>query len=329
VVDAQPEEAADLSDSAVSDSVVHEVDLSEEWAALSADPVEATPVAKDAGAADAYNGLISSLQGEVSAESSLVDEEPASVGAESVIETPPARNAAKDATEETPLLDVATDPLLQELLDEYEKALAVEDTAAPASDADSNQDLNILSAELDATLPGLIDSAAEAPRTPVESAEAVASLKSARQGPLGDVFDEFRADLDEGSEKEDPETHYNLGIAYREMGLIEEAISEFQKVASAHQKGQPFRYALQCYTLLALAFAEKGQPSIAVSWYERALQVPGLDPETVLALRYDLGVSQEMAGDVQAAHKSFSQVYGTNIDYRDVAERLAALGGNR
>ena len=148
-------------------------------------------------------------------------------------------------------------------------------------------------------------------------------------GPLGDVFNEFRAEIDENGEREDPETHYNLGIAYREMGLMEEAISEFQKVASAHQQGQSFRYPLQCYTLLALAFAEKGQPSIAVSWYERALQVPGLDPETVLALRYDLGISQEMSGDMEAAHRSFSQVYGTNIDYRDVAERLAALGRAR
>jgi tetratricopeptide (TPR) repeat protein len=156
-----------------------------------------------------------------------------------------------------------------------------------------------------------------------------AAKAPANHGPLGDLFEEFRADMGENGEREDPETHYNLGIAYREMGLMEEAISEFQKVASAHQQGESFRYAMQCYTLLALAFADKGQPSIAVSWYERALQVPGLDPETVLALRYDLGVSQEMAGDMEAAQKSFSQVYGMNIDYRDVAERLAALGRTR
>jgi tetratricopeptide (TPR) repeat protein len=146
------------------------------------------------------------------------------------------------------------------------------------------------------------------------------------RGPLGDVFDEFRAEMDESAEKEDPETHYNLGVAYREMGLIEEAISEFQKVAKSHQRGQKFRYALQCYTLLGLAFMEKGQPSIAVSWYQRALEMAELDPETMLALRYDLGVAQEMAGDTEAAQKSFLQVYGMNIDYRDVAERLAGLG---
>ncbi len=145
-------------------------------------------------------------------------------------------------------------------------------------------------------------------------------------GPLKEVFEEFRAELGEmGAEDEDLETHYNLGIAFREMGLLEEAISEFQKVAKASDRGRAFRYTMQCCTLLGLAFMEKGQPAIAAIWYERALQTPGNDPESVLALRYDLGVAQESAGEPGAALKSFSQVYAMNIDYRDVAERIAAL----
>jgi tetratricopeptide (TPR) repeat protein len=149
---------------------------------------------------------------------------------------------------------------------------------------------------------------------------------SGESGPLKEVFDEFRAELGEmGVEEEDLETHYNLGIAFREMGLLEEAISEFQKVAKASDRGRPFRYTMQCCTLLGLAFMEKGQPAIAAIWYERALQTPGNDPESTLALRYDLGVAQESAGEPEAALKSFSQVYAMNIDYRGVAERIAAL----
>jgi len=145
-------------------------------------------------------------------------------------------------------------------------------------------------------------------------------------GPLKEVFDEFRAELGEmGSEDEDLETHYNLGTAFREMGLLEEAISEFQKVAKANERGRPFRYAMQCCTLLGLAFMEKGQPGIAAIWYERALETPGVEPESILALRYDLGIAQESAGEPEAALKSFSKVYAMNIDYRDVAERIAAL----
>ena len=152
------------------------------------------------------------------------------------------------------------------------------------------------------------------------------SSPSSESGPLKEVFDEFRAELGEmGAEDEDLETHYNLGIAFREMGLLEEAIGEFQKVAKANDRGKAFRYAMQCSTLLGLAFMEKGQPEIAAIWYERALTTPGLDSESKLALRYDLGVAQESAGDLEAALKSFSQVYAVNIDYRDVAERIASL----
>jgi tetratricopeptide (TPR) repeat protein len=151
--------------------------------------------------------------------------------------------------------------------------------------------------------------------------------QSGESGPLKEVFDEFRAELGEmgAEDDEDLETHYNLGIAFREMGLLEEAISEFQKVAKANERGRPFRYTMQCCTLLGLAFMEKGQPAIAAIWYERALQTPGNDPESTLALRYDLGVAQESAGEPEAALKSFSQVYAMNIDYRGVAERIAAL----
>ena len=161
-------------------------------------------------------------------------------------------------------------------------------------------------------------------------APSVAPLVGGLGGPLGDLFEEFRSELGEvNQEGEDLETHYNLGIAYREMGLLEEAISEFQKVAGDTEKGPAFRYAMQCSTLLGLAFMEKSQPDIAAIWYERALKTPGLDQESILALRYDLGVAQELAGEAAAAFRTFSQVYAMNIDYRDVSERIALLGKSR
>lgn len=165
-----------------------------------------------------------------------------------------------------------------------------------------------------------------APQDAVAEAPQATDVSGAAPEPLKEVFDEFRAELGEmGAEDEDLETHYNLGIAFREMGLLEEAIGEFQKVAKANDRGKAFRYAMQCSTLLGLAFMEKGQPSIAAIWYERALNTPGIDSESKLALRYDLGVAQESAGELDAALKSFSQVYAVNIDYRDVAERIASL----
>ena len=203
--------------------------------------------------------------------------------------------------------------------------------APPAgSGFDSDQFLADLAKEIDglgidSLAPGFSGSMPNA-APPVSAKPEAPAASSGESGPLKEVFDEFRAELGEmGAEDEDLETHYNLGIAFREMGLLEEAISEFQKVAKANDRGRAFRYTMQCCTLLGLAFMEKGQPGIAAIWYERALKTPSMDPESVLALRYDLGVAQESAGEPEAALKSFSQVYAMNIDYRDVAERIAAL----
>lgn len=175
------------------------------------------------------------------------------------------------------------------------------------------------------------------PTAPTEEIPAIrrpsSAAEPALQAPdnlheLSEVFQEFRAELGEmeaQEQNEDLETHYNLGIAYREMGLLDEAIGEFQKVAKAVQDGQPFRYAMQCCTFLGLTFTDKMEPKIAALWYERALALPGLEQETVIALRYDLAMAEEQAGNVDAALESFRQVYAMNIDYRDVSERISAL----
>ena len=199
--------------------------------------------------------------------------------------------------------------------------------AAPADGFASDQFLADLAKEIDDLgLDSLVPSRSEpAPQAAAPKPEEKPA-GPAEHSPLKEVFDDFRAELGEmGAEDEDLETHYNLGTAFREMGLLDEAISEFQKVAKATERGKPFRYGMQCCTLLGLAFMEKGQPGIAAIWYERALKTPGIEPESILALRYDLGVAQESAGEPEAALKSFSQVYAMNIDYRDVADRIAAL----
>jgi len=224
------------------------------------------------------------------------------------------------------------------LAPEPEAELPVPEAAPPAHKAPeavgaqalaSDQFLADLANEIDQLGIGQLTPSYSEPakdQSPAPAQKPEAPVASGEHEPLKEVFDEFRAELGEmGAEDEDLETHYNLGIAFREMGLLEEAISEFQKVAKANEKGKAFRYAMQCCTLLGLAFMEKGQPSIAAIWYERALRTPGVDAESTLALRYDLGVAQESANDLDAALKSFSQVYAVNIDYRDVGDRIAAL----
>src|SRR6266566_888076 len=306
-------------------AAVHELDLSEEWAALATE-LDGTPnETKDAPAAESATSTESPSQPapEFDIPGSKVVDKVAEIQ-EALRSEGPARSA-RNASSADYLLELETSQTARE-----------RSSAGPSSAKDF---LEALSSDLEAALPSLKadpnarQRKSDSPNTKEDVKSAAASSSQAPENqasPLSEIFDQFRAEVGElGAEDEDLETHYNLGIAYREMGLIEEAISEFQKVAKGSSKGQAFRYAMQCCTLLGLAFMEKGQPAIAATWYERALAMPGLDQETILALRYDLGVAQELAGDMAAARKSFSQVYGMNIDYRDVAERLSSLGNER
>jgi pilus assembly protein FimV len=338
---------------------VHEVDLSDEWASMlqesqPAKPAAKTPVVHPEPAAPTVHEVTEfEVPVETPVEDADTSEEPPPPPPPPKREAPAAK-APKDKPKEKPKEkprvpepEPEAEPAYDLVLDtelpppSHEKRPAAATSAqgrsnnAPSTETGLGADfLADLEHELDQL--GISEppkAAAPVARVPASAGKNSSKPQPPAQpaafseaGPLKEVFDEFRAEFGEmGVEDEDLETHYNLGIAFREMGLLEEAISEFQKVAKANDRGRAFRYSMQCSTLLGLAFMEKGQPGVAAIWYERALRTPDLDPESALALRYDLGVAQESAGELGAALKSFSQVYAMNIDYRDVGERIATL----
>ena len=169
--------------------------------------------------------------------------------------------------------------------------------------------------------------------TPIQPlAQEALSPASARPGAgagvdLASMFGELKQELEEDSAaaEEDPETHYNLGVAFREMGLLDEAIGELQKVCQSVERGHAFPHIMQTYTWLAQCFLDKGVPEAAIRWYEKALTLSNLDQDTRTALHYELASSYEIAGNKTAALNHFMEVYGSNIDYRDVAERIKTL----
>ena len=143
---------------------------------------------------------------------------------------------------------------------------------------------------------------------------------------LSDILSELQEETSEAAEpEEDPETHYNLGIAFKEMGLLDEAIGELQKVCHAVDRGAPFSQPIQALTWLAQCLVDKGAPEAAVRWYQKALQLPGLDSGSRCSVYYDLGAAYQAAGDNKAALTNFMEVYGSNIDFRDVASRIKTL----
>ncbi len=145
---------------------------------------------------------------------------------------------------------------------------------------------------------------------------------------LADIFGEFKEEMEADgatADEQDPETHYNLGVAFKEMGLLDEAIGELQKVCHAIDQGQTFPHVLQVYTWLAECLRNKGAPQAAIKWYQRALQLPAVDEDTRIAVYYEMAAAYEASGNRQAALDTFMEVYANNIDYRDVAERIKTL----
>ena len=136
---------------------------------------------------------------------------------------------------------------------------------------------------------------------------------------LEEIFKEFKKGVEQQLDSEDYDTHYNLGIAYKEMGLIDEAIGEFQ-LASKDPKR-----AVECASMLGLCFLEKGMPQLAIKWYRKGLEMPEITEEEHIGLLYDLGSAYVEVGDTDNAQKAFMEVYGMNSNYRDIVSRIKQL----
>ena len=142
---------------------------------------------------------------------------------------------------------------------------------------------------------------------------------------LAELFEEFRA-AEEGDEvREDFETHYNTATAYKEMDLMDEAIQEFQTSASLVKPGDGTSRFLQCCNMLGHCFIQKGMPEAAVLWFKKGLQAPGHTEDEYQALRYELGSAYEQLGDLKQARDFYTEVYGVDVSYREVAEKLSQL----
>lgn len=142
-------------------------------------------------------------------------------------------------------------------------------------------------------------------------------------------LDEFKNELGfEESEPEDEgdyETHYHLGIAYKEMGLMEDSIREFQDAVKFASPTDGTRRFFLCCNLLGHCFMEKQMPNVALMWYKRALDSSSLTEEELQGLRYEVANAYEVGGDKEKALEYFEGIYAHNVDYRDVGMRLEDL----
>ena len=143
---------------------------------------------------------------------------------------------------------------------------------------------------------------------------------------LAELFEEFRAAEEEEIEDQaDFETHYNMGIAYKEMDLLDEAVHEFQNAATAVKPSDGTSRYLQCCNMLGHCFMRKDMVDAAIMWFKKGLAAPGHSEDEYQALRYELAAAYEQQGDLKQAQNLYTEIYGIDVAYREVADKLREL----
>lgn len=142
---------------------------------------------------------------------------------------------------------------------------------------------------------------------------------------IAEIRNEFGIEEIEVIDDSDYDTHYQMGIAYQEMGLLEEAIREYQDAIALVRPSDGTRRFFQCANLLGHCFTQNGMANLALTWYQRALETADLSDDEKQGVWYEIAHAYEADGDVENAGRYFEQVYAENVDYRDVGERIRRL----
>jgi tetratricopeptide (TPR) repeat protein len=162
------------------------------------------------------------------------------------------------------------------------------------------------------------------------SLDAIEHLDTTRRMPMGsaetgkqvdveEVFAKFKEGVAQQVPADDTQSHYDLGVAYKEMGLIDDAIREFGAAAD-----DPERECV-CRSMIGMILIERGKASEAIDAFMQGLQASVKAPEQEVALYYEIGAAYESLKRTKEALTYFQKVARRNSTYRDVQERVRRL----
>src|SRR6266480_754649 len=134
-----------------------------------------------------------------------------------------------------------------------------------------------------------------------------------------DMLARFKQGIDENIDEADFESHYDLGVAFKEMGLLDEAIAELQKALRAPE-GK-----LRTSDMLGICFFEKGAFGVAESILRRGLGLPASGDQERLGILYWLGRALEQQGKKADARDLYGRVFAVDIRFLDAERRVKAL----
>ncbi len=139
------------------------------------------------------------------------------------------------------------------------------------------------------------------------------------QADFAKMLTQFKEKVSENLDVDDVRAHHDLGTAYKEMGLLDEAVAEFQQALRASANHLP------TYEILGQTFLEMGKGDAAVRSLKRALEMPFEVEDELVGIYYYLARAYELIGNKEAALEYYDQVFSLDINFADVTERLRAL----
>jgi tetratricopeptide (TPR) repeat protein len=146
-----------------------------------------------------------------------------------------------------------------------------------------------------------------------------ATSKAAKAKSMDQVFTQMRDDVAQTSEEEAAAEQYALAVTYKELGMVDEAMTALEEAARSP------RQRFEAASMLARLLVERGETASAIEWFDRAAETPAPAPDVGHALLYDLAETLEKSGDRSRALAVFVELEAESGGYRDVAARIKRL----
>ncbi len=134
------------------------------------------------------------------------------------------------------------------------------------------------------------------------------------------LIETFEQRAREVIEEGDYYSNFNLGIAFKEMGLYDQAIEQLKLSLNDKQ------YALPSIELIAATYEDQNLFDQSIKWLQEGLNKPGYSSKDFLPLKYELGKIYERIGNLGNAIKWYNEVFKQDFNFRSVGKKLAILG---
>jgi tetratricopeptide (TPR) repeat protein len=254
-------------------------------------------------------------------------------------ERAPVLAAASEAGDEVPTRAVHAGGDVEDLLDEADFYVAqglFDDARAMLEEAVRAYPRNRLIADkladLDEVLAARSRASKKAPAREDHSfalAERLAADLDGRPAPDEDaggdvldvdhVFSQFKKGVEAQVSPDDVATHFDLGIAYKEMGLVVDAMAEFERCT-----GHPEKECI-AHAMLGVCHFEQGAYAEAIAQFKKGLHAEAKTEREETGLHFELGCAYQASGDPREALYYFDKVRKRDASFRNVGDRIAAL----